>query len=939
MVLFDEDDFIAHYGVKRRSGRYPYGSGGDDTSELGEAKYFQSALNEMRNLTGPDKMTESQIAKSFGMTTNELRANITAAGNQVKQDRVNRVRSMSDAGMSNMGIHRETGIPEPSVRALLKPDADFRANRLTDLADTIKASVDKHGYVDVSKGNAQALGVKKTMFDTAVAMLTNDGYAAATILQPQLTAGHDTRVRVLAKPGNDWKSINANKHLIQPLQAFSNDGGKTFGIAQEPLKLNPKRLDVVYGPEGGEHRDGLIYVRPGVKDLDMGAASYAQVRIAVGNGHFIKGMAVKKEGLPEGVDVQFHTNKARKANKLDALKPIVEGGDPIERFGSVFRQIHDPKTGKVKSLLNIVNNDDDWEDWSRSLASQMLSKQKPDFVKKQLDVTFAKKKAELDDILSLTNPVIKKKLLESYADDMDSSAVHLKAAALPRQKTHVILPVKSLKDNEVYAPGYNDGERLALVRYPHGGKFEIPELVVNNRNQEARSIMPPKETRAAIGINAKVARQLSGADFDGDTVVVIPNNHGRIVSERPLKELQGFDPQSHYRGTDPNTGHMLPGIKKMTNTQTEMGKISNLINDMSIGGAPNAEIARAVKHSMVVIDAEKHGLDHKRSYEENGIKALKAKYQPGINTGASTIISRSGGKVQIAKLKERSQADGGPIDKRTGEKVFVPHTKNVPVKDPKTGKITWEKQLSTTNRRVVDKKTGEITWVPTPATERVARGTRKPGVMVNGVQVKEGKDLTSNGELSPPVERHYAAYSDKVRSLANDARLALLRTPDPSVSPSAKKVYAAEVSSLKSKLVLAQSNSPRERHAQRAADVIFKMKKAANPAMSDEQLKRARSNALRTTRDRLDAKPVKVEITAKEWEAIQNNAVSSSVLKEILTKADMTKVRELATPKSDLKIQPSGQARAKALLNAGYTRAEVAADLGVSVSTLDRSLK
>src|SRR5207244_2249097 len=148
--------------------------------------------------------------------------------------------------------------------------------------------------------------------------------------------------------------------------------------------------------KGGKDADGLIYVRAGVKDLSMKAASYAQVRIQVGKGHYIKGMAVVKEGLPPGPDVIFHTSKQSTGNKFDALKKIDDPDSPaIERFGAFFRQIHDDKTGKVISHLNIVNDEVDWDDWSKSLATQMLSKQKPDFVKRQLAVTLAGKKAQL----------------------------------------------------------------------------------------------------------------------------------------------------------------------------------------------------------------------------------------------------------------------------------------------------------------------------------------------------------------------------------------------------------------------------------------------------------------------------------------------------------------------------------------------------------------
>ena len=38
--------------------------------------------------------------------------------------------------------------------------------------------------------------------------------------------------------------------------------------------------------------------------------------------------------------------------------------------------------------------------------------------------------------------------------------------------------------NEIYAPNYRDGENVVLIRYPHGGIFEIPELIVNNKFAE-----------------------------------------------------------------------------------------------------------------------------------------------------------------------------------------------------------------------------------------------------------------------------------------------------------------------------------------------------------------------------------------------------------------------------------------------------------------------
>ena len=173
-------------------------------------------------------------------------------------------------------------------------------------------------------------------------------------------------------------------------------------------------------------------------------------------------------------------------------------------------------------------------------------------IKKQLGLAKADKQAEYDEICSLTNPTVKKALLKSFADDCDAAAVHLQAAALPRQKYQVILPLTTIKDNEVYAPNYKDGETVALIRYPHGGTFEIPILKVNNKLDEGKSVLG-NTPADAIGINKKNADRLSGADFDGDTVMVIPCNSTKskvkITSTSPLKGLEGFDTKDAYGGT------------------------------------------------------------------------------------------------------------------------------------------------------------------------------------------------------------------------------------------------------------------------------------------------------------------------------------------------------------------------------------------------------
>lgn len=57
-----------------------------------------------------------------------------------------------------------------------------------------------------------------------------------------------------------------------------------------------------------------------------------------------------------------------------------------------------------------------------------------------------------------------------------------------------------------------------MVRYPHGGTFEIPIIKDNNKQAEGKKVIG-NTAKDAIGINSHVAERLSGADFDGDTVI------------------------------------------------------------------------------------------------------------------------------------------------------------------------------------------------------------------------------------------------------------------------------------------------------------------------------------------------------------------------------------------------------------------------------------
>lgn len=890
-LTLDDETSLVHYGIIRRSGRYPWGSGGnygdgESGTVVQRSRTFMDFIEYLRKRLG---LSETQQAAYVGMTTTQLRATKAIAKAELRSANIAQAQRLKDKGWSATAIGKQMGVNESVVREWLAPGAKDKADTLQGIANQLRAAADEKGYVDVGVGVANQIGIKETRMKTALAILESEGYVVANVKVPQLGTEHETQIKVLATPGTTQKEIWLNKDKIQSLDTYSKDLGHTWLGIHKPRSIDDSRVAIRYAEDGGKEADGVMYIRPGVKDVSIGENRYAQVRVAVNDTHYIKGMAIYKDDLPDGVDILFNTNKSDTGNKLDALKPMKtkEGTDEIDwdnPFGAAIKpngqivELDSSGKERVTSVMNMVNEEGDWDKWKKSLSSQMLSKQDKRLAKQQLDRLYETREAELDEIMSLTNPVIKERLLESFADGTDSDAVHLQAAAMPRQRNSVIMPVSELKDNEIYAPNFRNGERVALIRHPHGGTFEIPELTVNNNNPAAKRLLDQAED--AVGINAKVAERLSGADFDGDTVLVIPNNRGEINSTPALRELQGFDAKAEYK--------LQPGQPKMSkrHQQIEMGKVSNLITDMTIMGASQEKIARAVKHSMVVIDAEKHGLDWRRSAKENGIAALKEEFLGRSDAGASTLISLAGKDVRIEPRKDRPASEGGRIDPATGKRMYVP-----------TG------------------------------------GKRKQKVELLSI-TDDAYELSSG----LPIESVYATHSNKMKALANRARKESLTVGKTPMSPSAKKVYAREVEQLEAALDLAYKNKPRERQAQVLAGAIYTQKKQDYPNMSKEDEKKIKGQALKEARLRTGAYKGVIDITPRQWEAIQAGAISTNKLREIVRNSDLDKLKKLATPKSTVLMSSPKLARARSMAAQGYTQADIADALGVSLTTLKTGL-
>lgn len=888
---------ILHYGTPRHSGRYPWGSGKNPQRN----KNFLQRADELKK----QGLTQKQIAEAFGMSTGQYRAMRTIAGNEKKKEDIRKVQKLKDKGYSTLAISRETGIAESTVRNYLNPTFQLRRDRAQILADELKKQVEERKYLDIGEGVDLQLGVSEEQMKVAVALLEQEGYKQHRFSVSQASdPNQKTNVLVLTKDDVSYDEVRNNRDKISSPEGVKfEDYGEIVRTFEKPKSIDSKRVQIRYSEEGGADKDGVIELREGVEDLSLGQSRYAQVRIAVDGSHYLKGMAVYNDGkdMPDGVDIIFNTNKHVGTDKMDVLKPMKtdkNGNIDLENpFGATIKD--------QRGALNIVNEDEDWEKWSKNLSSQFLSKQSWQLAKKQLDISYDEKKKEFDEICELTNPTVKHKLLESFADDCDSAAVHLKAAALPRQATHVILPVNSLKDNEIYAPNYENGEEVVLIRYPHAGVFEIPRLKVNNNNEEGRKILGTN-AKTAVGINSTVAAQLSGADFDGDNVVVIPTKGQKIKTSSTLDALKGFNPSERYSKDpkEPKTGPET-GFHK----QQQMGQVSNLITDMTIKGATDQEIARAVKHSMVVIDAEKHNLDWKASEIDNGIKELKAKYQGGANRGASTLISKASSDKYINERKEIRSFNS----------------------------MTPDEQQRYLN--------GEVIYRDTNRNKLSKSGKYEP-VKIKTTKMAEEKDATnlSSGYL---IEDIYANHANKLKSLANDARKELrFNTGKLKQNASAKEAYSEERASLLSKLNIARKNAPLERQAQLIASVKSSARIKDNPNLDRDDKKKIRAQEIERARKAIGTKSrnpnnpnnIAISISDREWNAIQAGAISDNMLSQILKYTNIDDLRERATPRASKDISPAVIARANTLLDNGYTYSEVASQLGVSVSKLNREL-
>lgn len=988
------DQELFHYGVSRLdgakvgSGRYPLGSG--ENPRQGTAAYYTSKLNTPRH-TGRyasldtrnrdryknwmkqvdeatakivslgGKPTEKAVAEYMGITVDRLKALKSIASNERRKAEYDAyLKLVEETGLTNRSeIARRLGYGssgESKIR-YWETNKKYKEDPVQATADFLRDQVKEKGMIDVGEGANLSIFLDKESgksispdrLKVALEVLKDEGYTVKNIQVDTTDKNHKQSMLVLAPPGTTYKDIKENRHGVRLIEEHIADPALTDGTTNMGVprvhSVSSDRIKIMYPNEGGKDKDGLIELRRGVNDLSLGTAEYAQVRIGVDDKYYLKGMAVYSDDMPPGVDILYYSKKPEGTPKekvfkeMDTIKDTgeVNWENPFKAAIKTEAELkHVPRTyvdenGNTQiSPINVVNEEGDWREWSKTISSQMLSKQPLSLVKMQLTKTMDQRRAEYAEICSVDNPVVKKELLMTFARDCDSTAVHLDAMGFPNQAYHVLLPLPDIPENKIYAPNYDNGTTVALIRYPHGGTFEIPVLTVDNDNPKYKKMIGA-QAPDAIGIHPKALAQLSGADTDGDTAMVIPfSDEVHIHARKYLDELRDFDHMALYSipREDREFKDKCKALKKegYTNTQIayemgmtpkdlreklksipekiteehkqkQMGVTTNLLMDITQLDHTDHDLALATKHSMVIIDALKHDLDYRQSEKDNEIDRLKATYQiqpDGHIGGAATLITKAKSETRVPTYREK-------IDPETGEILRVDRGE----RDIMFFKDTGERKHKT----------------------------------VKSTQMADTKDpYTLVSSYNTPVERAYAEYASQLKSLANEARKEYMATEVPKKDPAAAKVYAKEVAELEAQLLLVKKNKPKERQAKLLADKYVEQERAKYEELKEKDEKKIRGRAMNKARLETGSKRPDIDFTDKQWEAIQARAISPNTLKELMQATKIEKIRERATPKTERGLSTAKQASIERLAAQGKSQAYIAEVLGISTSTVNKFL-
>ena len=316
LYSIDEVYELKHYGVGHldggRSGRYPWGSGENPyqsdkgsfiglVSDLKDKKMSDKEIAEALNMTELEYKSrwaiamnsyyrsqgwsEKKRADHFGLTINQLRQSVAIGEAEERLYNIGLVTKLKNTGMSVAAISRETGIPDSTVRDLLAPGAEEKANKINKISDALKQELELHDYIQVGSGVEAYLGTTKTGLNNALYNLQQQGYVVTSVqVQQQNAKGNKTTVKVLAPPGTTYGQVKENiGNVALPFEVHIDRDTDDVVKIQYPKSLDSSRIAIRYGDEAdkngvtGSDKDGVIEIRRGVADLSLGESHYALI--------------------------------------------------------------------------------------------------------------------------------------------------------------------------------------------------------------------------------------------------------------------------------------------------------------------------------------------------------------------------------------------------------------------------------------------------------------------------------------------------------------------------------------------------------------------------------------------------------------------------------------------------------------------------------------
>lgn len=594
--ITSESNILEHYGTKRHSGRYPWGSGDNPYQHSGDFLSRVEVLKK-KGLSEKDilESINDSLPKEYQMSLSEFRVAKRTAIHERKTSEYEQIHKLKDE--DHLGwteIANQLGMSESSVRSKYAGNADKKAQRAKNIAETLKKEVDKKGMIDVSEGANFALGVTDTeLQDAAYTLEAEYGYKRYGVGIKQPTNNRQqTNIMVLAKPEFDQKYAYNHQEQIDSLGDYhTDDGGETFTKLQRPSSLDSSRVAIRYGDEGGLDKDGVMEIRRGVPDLDLGKSHYAQVRILVDGDHYLKGMAVYSDDLPDGVDVKLDYKRSEQENGIPELKQKwqirVDEEGAIHYGGASTLLSRRKQTVRVPERRGSVRVDKETGEYIYKESGRTFTDPKTGKERKAEDTVSLI--SETKDARTLSSGTIQENLyadfsnkLKAMANQARKEAVNMKGLEYSPSAAKTYAPeVASLKEKYNNMIANKPKERKAMLIANANIKAKIQEQGLDPNISEDKKVIKKissvemQRARDSVGASGRKSK-VTFTDREWEAVQA-----GAISNNMLTKFLNSSDSDEIVKRAMPKNVTVM--------TSTKMSKA----NAMLRSGYSYAEIAKA----------------------------------------------------------------------------------------------------------------------------------------------------------------------------------------------------------------------------------------------------------------------------------------------------------------------------------------------------------